>query len=201
MATQFGEAARRPALGRRLPAYSSAPLWPPAAERFPARRRRDRSECTFPRRPSTARPSFTFIRHKAIRKMTRPSARRSNRHWRQSTVARCVACATDLCRFWASPAACDATKSSASIFARDQTENGRGWIDFFPDMGWLVIPAGQNRMALGRGWPQFDRRRGLWSPGELRSAWPASPTAPFSARHRKRQSVAERLNDQRPGAR
>lgn len=76
--------------------------------------RRDRSECPL-QAPGTALPSSNFISHTASGDKEAVLRDDLIAVRRQSTVARYVACATDLCCFCASPAACDAPKSSASI--------------------------------------------------------------------------------------
>ena len=84
---------------------------------------------------------------------------------------------------------------------RDQTEDGRGWIEFFPDKGVLVTLAGKNRLARGRDRPRLVRRhlpgRGAADLAEAGAdrAWPA-----VSARHRARQKGRRRA-PQRPGGR
>ena len=54
---------------------------------------------------------------------------------------------------WASPAACAAPRSSASTSARDQTEDGRGWVEIL-DKGMLVTLRGKT------GWREVEIGRG-----------------------------------------
>ena len=64
-----------------------------------------------------------------------------------------MACATG--RFWrsASPAACAAPRSSGSIAGPDQTEDGSGWIEIFPEGALLTIrgKTGWREVEIGRG--------------------------------------------------
>ncbi|RWQ32989.1 MAG: hypothetical protein EOS20_27375 [Mesorhizobium sp.] len=83
--------------------------------------------------------------------------------------------------------------------SRDQTEDGRGWIEFFPDKGVLVTLRGKT------GWREVETglvrrhlpRRNLGNLAEIR---PDRVRATVPARHRERK-IGRRRAAQRPGGR
>lgn len=121
----------------------------------------------------------------------KPSARRSSRAGNARPAVHCAVCATGPCCFWASPAACADPSRRPRCCARS-TDDGRGWIEFYPYRGVLVTwrgNTGGREVEFGRGSSDATCLVvALWA--WLKLARIAH--GPSSARHRSRQSVGSR---------